>query len=161
GEEIRELRPVSVHEIRRSGDRFGPVPDVSCPPCLEGRIRGVDDGGDLLVAGGGELLEHLTRGWIRGLEFRAHSDSFLSGPQSSSRVCLTAARPRVHGPKASRRPTAPSGDRRLPLQSAGLIDEEQNRSVLELRLEVIGFLVTEAESAEDLAQLVSRFVVPV
>src|SRR5699024_11870420 len=47
------------------------------------------------------------------------------------------------------------------LQFAGLVDEEQNRSVLELRLQLIGFLVTEAESAEDLAQLVSRFVVPV
>src|SRR5699024_10674027 len=136
-------------------------PDVGGPPCLESRDGGVDDGGDLLNAGGGELLEHVPRGWIRGLEFRAHSDSFLSGPQSSSCVCSTAARPRVHGPKASRRPTAPSGDRELPLQSADLVDEEQNRSVLELRLQVIGFLVTEAESAEDLAQLVSRFVVPV
>src|SRR5699024_116577 len=71
-------------------------------------------------------------------------------------------RPRgVHGPKGSGRSPAPSGDRELPLQFAGLVDEEQNRSVLELRLQLIGFLVTEAESAEDLAQLVSRFVVPV
>src|SRR5699024_10097529 len=140
------------------GDRFGPVSDIGCPPCLESRVGGVDDGRDLLIAGGGELLEHLPRGWIRGFEFRAHSDSLLSGPQSSSRVCLTAARPRVHGPKASGRSTAPSGDREVPLQFAGLVDEEQNRSVLELRLQLIGFLVTEAESAEDLAQLVSRFV---
>src|SRR5699024_1517060 len=152
--------PVLVHEIRRSGDRFGPVPDVGGPPCLKGRVGGVDDGGDLLVAGGGELLEHLPRGWIRGLEFRAHSDSFLSCPQSSSRVCLTAPRPLAHARIASRRPTAPCGARPWPLQSSGLVDAEQNRSVLELRLQVIGFLVAEAESAEDLAQLVSRFVVP-
>src|SRR5699024_4711967 len=142
-------------------DRFGPVPDVGGPPGLERRVRGVDDGADLLIAGGGELVENVPRGWVRGLELRAHSDSFLSGPQSSSCFCSSAALSRAHGPKASRRPTARSGDRELPLQSADLVDEEQNRSVLELRLQVIGFLVTEAESAEDLAQLVSRFVVPV
>src|SRR5699024_12832876 len=102
-----------------------------------------------------------TRGSIRRLDFRAPSVSYVAGPWSSARVCLTAARPLVYGPNASRRPTAPAGDRRLPLHSAGLVDEEQNRSVLELRLQVIGFLVAEAESAEDLAQLVSRFVVPV
>src|SRR5699024_6651135 len=79
----------------------------------------------------------------------------------ASHVGLSAARPRAHGPKASWRSTAPSEDRELPLQFVGLVDEEQNRSVLELRLQLIGFLVTEAESAEDLAQLVSRFVVPV
>src|SRR5699024_6634058 len=84
-----------------------------------------------------------------------------SGPQSSSRVCLTAARPLVHGPKVSRRPTAPSGDRRLPLQSAGLVDMEQNRSILELLLQLISFLVTEAQTAAELAQIVLRFGVTV